>query len=79
MPAQARKPAVLSRRLLGRVIVQVLVSVASETDCQNCHTTGQMAADDPTIAWSNDSDLEVQSKKNILILHDTAEGTNLTN
>jgi len=59
--------------------LDVVVPVASETDCQNCHTSGQMAADDPTIAWSNDRDLEVQSKKNILILHDAEEGTDLTN
>jgi hypothetical protein len=66
-----------SGNLMG--FLDVVVPVASETDCQNCHTTGQMAADDPTIAWSNDSDPELQSKKNILILHDAAEGTNLTN
>jgi hypothetical protein len=59
--------------------LDVVVPVASETDCQNCHTTGQLAADNPMIAWSNDTDLEVQSKKNILILHDAEEGTNLAN
>ncbi len=65
----------------GRQIgsLDVVVPVASETDCQNCHTTGQIAANDPAITWSNDNDPEVESKKNILILHDAAEGTDLKN
>ena len=59
--------------------LDVVVPVASETDCQNCHTTGQIAADNSAISWSGDGDLEVQSKKNILILHDATNGTDLTN
>ena len=59
--------------------LDVVVPVASETDCQNCHTTGQIAADNPAISWSGDSDLEVQSKKNILNLHDATNGTDLAN
>jgi len=66
-----------SRDLIG--FLDVVVPVASETDCQNCHTTGQIAADNPVITWSGDGDLELQSKKNILILHDAANGTNLAN
>jgi len=58
--------------------LDVVVPVASETDCQNCHVTGRMAAGDSAIAWSNDADPELQSKKNILILHDAREGTRLS-
>lgn len=57
--------------------VDLVVPVASETDCQSCHATGHIAAQDPTVAWSNDSDLEVQAKRNVLILHDHKQGTHL--
>lgn len=52
----------------------IVVPVASETDCQNCHKTGGIAAQGS--GWSNDPDLEVQSKKNILILHDMNPSAN---
>jgi hypothetical protein len=58
--------------------LDVVVPVASETDCQNCHVTGRMAAGDSAIRWSDDADPELQSKKNILILHDEREGTQLS-
>ena len=57
--------------------LDVVLPVATETDCQNCHKTGEIAADDPNIVWANDVDKEVESKKNILILHDAEEGTQL--
>jgi hypothetical protein len=57
--------------------LDVVLPVATETDCQNCHKTGQIAADDPNIGWANDVDKEVESKINILILHDAEEGTTL--
>jgi len=50
--------------------LDVVVPVAAETDCQNCHRTGAIAASDPGINWSNAGDLEIQSKLNILKLHD---------
>jgi hypothetical protein len=53
------------------------VSVAQETDCQSCHATGQIAASDPNVTWSNDPDLEVQAKRNVLIVHDLHQGTHL--
>ena len=58
--------------------LDVVVPVATETDCQACHTTGKIAAQRANIAWANDTDLEVQSKKNILILHDNLQGTDLS-
>jgi len=57
--------------------LDVVVPVATETDCQTCHATGGIAADDPAIPWSALPDLEKQSKINILLLHDDTEGTDL--
>ncbi|MBI5363579.1 MAG: carboxypeptidase regulatory-like domain-containing protein [Planctomycetes bacterium] len=70
---QARNPAT------GQVLASsdVVVPVASETDCRNCHLTGQLAANEPGVAWSNAADPEVQSKLNVLILHDLNQGTDL--
>jgi hypothetical protein len=64
-------------QLLGQT--DVVVPVSDETDCQTCHATGQIAASRSGIQWANDSDLEIQTKKNILLLHDTDRGTNLRN
>jgi hypothetical protein len=57
--------------------LDVVVPVATETDCQNCHKTGAIAADDPGVNWSQDPDLEIQSKTNILKLHDADLVTDL--
>ena len=57
--------------------LDVVVPVATETDCQNCHKTGAIAADDPAIIWSQNPDLEIRSKINILKLHDADIGSNL--
>ncbi|MFO0983661.1 MAG: hypothetical protein U1E76_18350 [Planctomycetota bacterium] len=66
-------------RLTGTELAQldVVVPVAQETDCKNCHATGEIAARDPAIGWSNDPDIEIQSKENVLILHDWNQWTNL--
>ncbi len=78
-----------SGELLGAS--DVVVPVSTEVGCNNCHATGEMAANNPAITWiSNDdpevqaqkdsfSQLEVQSQKNILILHDEQQGTDLQN
>ncbi len=55
----------------------MVVPVSDETDCRSCHATGQIAASDPNVAWSNDPDLEVQAKRNVLIVHDLHQGTGL--
>jgi hypothetical protein len=57
--------------------LDVVVPVATETNCRNCHATGQMAAEDAGIIWSIDPDVEVQSKINILLLHDAENNTTL--
>ena len=59
--------------------LDIVVPVATETDCQNCHKTGGIAADDQGVQWATDADLEIQSKKNVLILHDLEQSTNLRN
>lgn len=66
-------------RTSGAVLAttDVVVPVSRETDCQNCHATDQIAANNPTIAWSGVSDTEVQTKQNILRLHDLKHGTRL--
>jgi len=62
-----------SGEILGSL--DVVVPVATETDCQNCHRTGAMAAEGG--GWSTNTDLEIQSKINILMLHDAEKGTSL--
>jgi hypothetical protein len=59
--------------------VDVVVPVAQETDCSNCHKTGGIAASSGSIAWSTDPDLERQTKFNVLKLHDSKQGTSLEN
>jgi len=68
-------------RATGEAIARVdaVAPVSAETDCLNCHATGRMAAANPAVSWAIDSDLELQTKKNILILHDSRQGTNLVN
>ena len=59
--------------------LDVVVPVATETDCQACHATGTIAAQGPGpgTGWANLPDKEVESKLNILKLHDAKEGTTL--
>ena len=65
----------LSGNTIGRL--DVVVPVASETDCQTCHKTGGIGSTRSGVTWAADADLEVQAKKNILLLHDFAQGTTL--
>ncbi len=64
-----------SGNIIGRL--DVVVPVASETDCQTCHKTGGIGSTRNGITWAVDTDLEVQAKKNILKLHDASQGTSL--
>ena len=61
--------------------LDVVVPVATETDCKTCHTTGEMAAkgQGPGFGWANLPDKEVESKLNILKLHDDENQTSLEN
>lgn len=55
----------------------VVVPVAQETDCKNCHATGQSATWRTEVNWATDADLEIQAKKNVLKLHDFKHSTSL--
>ena len=55
----------------------VVLPVSEETTCQTCHATGAIAAPSGALAWSTDTDLESQSRRNVLILHNARNGTNL--
>jgi hypothetical protein len=58
-------------------VVDVVLPVSEETTCSDCHATGASAARSSGINWSAASDLEVQSRENVLLLHDQRAGTNL--
>ncbi|MCK5720469.1 MAG: hypothetical protein KAH84_11055 [Thiomargarita sp.] len=55
----------------------IVVPVSSDVSCKNCHATGETAANNPNITWATDTDAENEAKKNILILHDKHQGTDL--
>lgn len=55
--------------------VDTVVPVSEETTCSNCHATGALAATGS--GWSDNTDLEVQTRTNVLILHDRRENTRL--
>lgn len=57
--------------------LDVVLPVSEETTCSDCHATGGPAATAAGIGWSASSDLEVQSRENVLLLHDSRIGTNL--
>lgn len=57
--------------------LDVVVPVATETNCQTCHRTGGIASTRAGITWAADSNVEVQAKKNILKLHDADQATSL--
>lgn len=57
--------------------LDVVVPVATETNCQTCHRTGGIASTRAGITWAADADIEVQAKKNVLKLHDMDQATNL--
>ncbi len=66
--------------------LDVVLPVASEADCQNCHEMGQIGASDgnidymPPPADATDTNAVLQAAKhNILVLHDNKHGTNLLN
>jgi hypothetical protein len=53
--------------------LKVVVPVATETECRSCHVTSGIGSTQGGITWANDADTEVQSKKNILRLHDAEQ------
>jgi hypothetical protein len=57
----------------------VVVPASDEMACGACHNTGNEAASLPEVQWSDSTDLTIQYKENILILHDYRTGTDLVN
>jgi hypothetical protein len=57
--------------------LDVVLPVSEETTCRDCHATGAAAAKLPTITWSTNADVEIQSRENVLLLHDSRMGTHL--
>ena len=57
----------------------VVVPVSDEMACGVCHNTGNEAASLPDVQWSSSTDLAIQYRENILILHDYRAGTDLVN
>lgn len=64
-------------QLLGQT--DVVVPVSTETNCQGCHATGQVGASDTQVTWASDAAVEIQARKNILLLHDYKHFTDLIN
>jgi hypothetical protein len=57
----------------------VVLPVSEETTCENCHNTGGPAASLAGVAWSGNGDPGIQSRENVLRLHDARHGTTLFN
>jgi hypothetical protein len=57
--------------------LDVVLPVSEETTCRDCHATGGPAAKAGGVTWSANSDVEVQSRENVLLLHDSRVGTRL--
>ena len=57
--------------------LDVVLPVSEETTCSDCHATGGAATRAPGITWSTAANLEVQTRENVLLLHDARVGTTL--
>jgi hypothetical protein len=55
----------------------IVLPVSDEALCRTCHITGGMAASAGGTTWSTNSDIEVQSRENVLLVHDRDHGTSL--
>lgn len=71
---------VQARNAAGAVLASLptVVPASEEMNCLSCHRTGDWAANRPGIAWSKDANLDRQTRKNVLLLHDALNGTKLT-
>jgi hypothetical protein len=55
----------------------VVLPISDEMHCDSCHATHKVAARESGIAWSKVKNKNIQTRQNILILHDADFGTNL--
>ncbi|MCM2311167.1 MAG: hypothetical protein NDI84_07145, partial [Steroidobacteraceae bacterium] len=59
-------------------VADIVLPVSEETTCADCHLTGGIASRKAGVNWSSTSNAdEVESRENILLLHDALEGTQL--
>ena len=72
MTIQAKGPG--GRGNLGKL--NIVVPVATEMRCGDCHATGKAAAS-RALTWSANPDPKVQWRENVLILHDATNNTDL--
>ena len=71
---------VATEKASGTVVanLDIVTPVSEETTCANCHLTGKAATPAiPGVVWSTKADPEIQSRENVLLLHDSRQGTSL--
>ncbi len=70
---------VQARNAAGTVLASLptVVPASEEMSCQSCHETGGWAARRTGVKWSTDANLDLQTRKNVLLLHDAVNGTTL--
>jgi hypothetical protein len=70
---------ILAKNTSGTELARLptVVPASEEMNCLSCHATGDWAAKRPGILWSADANLDHQTRKNILLLHDAVNGTAL--
>jgi len=71
-----------TQQVLASIVVPL--PMAEPMQCDRCHATGQLAADDSTsqrfggLSWSDNPDVANNAKENIATLHSQLAGVNLT-
>lgn len=55
----------------------IVLPVSEETTCQTCHATGKRAAVLPEVTWATNADKDIESRLNVLAIHDYRSGTSL--
>lgn len=61
----------------GGASLDIVVPVSGEMGCADCHATGRKASRRADVQFSQDPDIEVQYRENVLLLHDAVHGTSL--
>jgi hypothetical protein len=69
----------VARDSTGTVLAttSIVLPVSDEMDCQACHASGSAPAARPQPDWVYNLDHQLDVRLNILLLHDTKQGTNL--
>ena len=66
-------------KLTGETLssLDIVLPVSEETTCQTCHSKGGPGAHKQGVPFVTRSDKEIESRENILLLHDAQHATNL--